>query len=74
MRQGRDPVLDRAIAIRGGLGPLAGALGVTKQAVSQWNRCPLLRVIPLSKATGIPRHEIRPDVFPPPEAEEKERG
>ena len=65
MRKTRDRALVQAIAILGGLEATGKALGVTKQAVSQWDRCPPKRVVKLSQATGIPRHQIRPDVFPP---------
>ena len=69
MRKKRARVLSQAIAILGGLEATGEALGVTKQAVSQWDECPPKRVVRLSQATGIPRHKIRPDIFPPPEAE-----
>ena len=70
MLRKRDPSLSQAIAILGGLKAVGEALGVTKQAVSQWDICPHLHVLKLEKATGIPRHEIRPDIYPPSEAAE----
>ena len=71
MRYGRDPVLGRAISFLGGLRATGKALGVSFQAVGQWNRVPARWAIPLEAATGgkITRYEIRPDIFgPPPEA------
>ena len=50
----------------GGVSALAKALGVTSQAVSQWRRVPVERVLDAEKLTGIPRHEFRPDIYPPP--------
>lgn len=49
---------------------LGREIGVTGQAISQWVRegiVPPKRVAKLSEITGIPPHEIRPDVFPPPQ-------
>jgi len=45
---------------------LADALEVTQGAVSQWmnKRVPAERVLEFEKLTGIPRHELRPDIYP----------
>lgn len=42
--------------------------GVSPQAISQWSRVPVLRVLDVERVTGIPRHELRPDIYPPPSA------
>lgn len=48
----------------GGPSALAKAIGdITSQAVSQWKRVPAERVVDVEKATGIPREELRPDIF-----------
>lgn len=48
---------------------LARLLGVSPQAVNQWvngNRpVPSRHVLAIEKATGVSRHELRPDVFGP---------
>ncbi|WP_155760620.1 transcriptional regulator [Stenotrophomonas maltophilia] len=48
---------------------LARLLGVSPQAVNQWvngNRpVPPRHVLAIEKATGVSRHELRPDVFGP---------
>ncbi len=48
---------------------LARLLGVTPQAVNQWvngNRpVPSRHVLAIERATGVSRHELRPDVFGP---------
>lgn len=43
---------------------LADELGITNSAVWQWRRVPAERVIDVEKFTGIPRHELRPDLYP----------
>jgi DNA-binding transcriptional regulator YdaS (Cro superfamily) len=47
----------------GGLGKLAAALGIRHQAFYSWRKVPAERVIAFERATGIPRHVIRPDLF-----------
>lgn len=52
---------------------LARSLGVSRQVVSEWfkSRVPAERVLDVEKATGIPRHRFRPDLYPedgPPSA------
>lgn len=65
----RDPILQKAIAAANTAQELARRLGVTPQALSQWRRIPPLRVLDVERATGIPRHELRPDIYPPPTKE-----
>lgn len=51
----------------GGPSALASQLGnLTSQAVSQWRRIPAERVLDVERITGIARHELRPDIYPPP--------
>lgn len=64
----RAPSLKQAISNAGGLGPLAASLGLTVQAVSQWEEVPPLRVIAVERVTGVSRHDLRPDLYPADEA------
>ncbi len=50
---------------RGRITRLAGALGINPAAVSQWTRVPAERVLDVEAATGIPRTDLRPDLYPP---------
>ena len=55
--------LRRAIEAAGGVQKLGNRLGVTAQAVSQWDKIPLNRVFDVERETGIPHDELRPDFF-----------
>jgi len=48
---------------------VAARLGITPQAMAQWPpRGPKAEhVRMLEELSGVPRHEIRPDIFDPPE-------
>jgi DNA-binding transcriptional regulator YdaS (Cro superfamily) len=65
----RKDALERAIKAAGGLAALAEPLGITAQAISQWDEVPPLRVLAVERATGVPRTELRPDLYPTEPAE-----
>jgi DNA-binding transcriptional regulator YdaS (Cro superfamily) len=48
---------------------LAARFGVNKTTIMRWEEghVPAERVLAVSKATGIPPHELRPDIYPAPE-------
>ncbi|UJW87920.1 helix-turn-helix domain-containing protein [Devosia sp. SL43] len=54
---------------RGRRGDLTRALKITPGALSQWSQVPATRATEVSAVTGIPLHELRPDVFPAPKSE-----
>ena len=58
--------MDRIRAHPGLQAHIARALGITRAAVCHWRRVPAERVLAVEHATGIPRHELRPDIFPHP--------
>lgn len=42
-------------------------VSVTSQAISRWKtQVPVHRVLAIEAVTGIPRHQIRPDLYPEP--------
>jgi DNA-binding transcriptional regulator YdaS (Cro superfamily) len=65
--------LTRAIKMAGGYRALARAAGVSHQSVMKWKRVPPGRVLAVEELTGIPRHVLRPDIYPPSK-EQRGRG
>lgn len=66
----KDPSIQKAIEAAGTSKELARRLGITPQALSQWKRVPPLRALLVERVTGIPRHELRPDIYPAPSQKE----
>lgn len=63
--------LNEARRRAGGNTGLSRALGgISPQAISQWRQVPARRVIEVERATGVPRHTLRPDMYPAGEAVE----
>lgn len=57
--------LDRALLAVGGAASMAKVLGISAQAVGQWEIAPPNRVLKIEEATRglVTRHDLRPDVF-----------
>jgi DNA-binding transcriptional regulator YdaS (Cro superfamily) len=47
----------------GGVGKLAALLGIKGPSLYSWRRIPAERVLQLERITGIPKEELRPDLF-----------
>ena len=62
------PILERAIASLGSQAALGKLCGVSQPAVSLWVRgkkaLPAEHVLKVEAATGISRHDLRPDLYP----------
>lgn len=64
--------LDRACKLAGGQKALADKIGTSQSQVWYWlakskkGAAPEY-VLQIEHATGVPRHELRPDVYPAPE-------
>ena len=57
----------KAAEVAGSQSALARLLGCTPQAVQKMcstGRVPAERVLDIEKATGVSRHELRPDLYP----------
>jgi DNA-binding transcriptional regulator YdaS (Cro superfamily) len=67
---------DKFPAALGGVSRVAELLQLPYQTVAAWKRrgIPPERVIAVENATGVSRHEIRPDIYPPPAAPDHARA
>ncbi|AMA57498.1 molecular chaperone TorD family protein [Bradyrhizobium sp. CCGE-LA001] len=59
----RDDGLERAIDAAGGIAQLARKIGISQPSVSTWSRVPAQRVVAVEAATGVPRNDLRPDLY-----------
>lgn len=59
----RDAI-QTAIEKAGGGAAVGRALGLTRQAIYQWTEIPPQHVLKLEEISGVPRHELRPDLYP----------
>lgn len=60
----------RAVRTAGSQARLAVAIGTNQQTIGKWlkkGRLPAEYVLPVERVTGIARHELRPDLYPPDE-------
>ena len=62
-----NEALRDAIAVAGGRRSLARLLGISHQAIYQWNEIPPKYLIRMEATTGIPRQVLRPDLYAPAE-------
>lgn len=60
--------LGKAIIAAGTASELARRLGITVQSIQQWKQIPAKRVIEIERVTGVPRKELRPDLYADAEA------
>lgn len=60
----KSEALKRAVDSVGGQAKFARLIGVTAQAVSQWDEVPPLRVLVVERISGVSRHDLRPDLYP----------
>ena len=47
----------------GGVEQVANRLGVSRQAIYQWEEIPIKRLVEFSNITRVKRSELRPDIF-----------
>lgn len=59
----RDSIIDRAVDLAGGSAALAAKLGIKQPSIYSWRRVPPHRAAAIAAITGIPRHELRPDLW-----------
>jgi DNA-binding transcriptional regulator YdaS (Cro superfamily) len=62
----REDGLEAAIEAAGGLRALARLLGITHQAILQWqerDKVPADRILDIERVTGVGRERLRPDLY-----------
>jgi DNA-binding transcriptional regulator YdaS (Cro superfamily) len=65
----KSEIIKRVVEKAGGVTPLARHLGIRMESIYSWTQIPAKRVVEVERITGIPREELRPDVFAPAAAE-----
>jgi hypothetical protein len=55
--------IQAAVTAAGGLRALARLIGISHQAILQWDKVPAERLIEIEKLTGIARERLRPDLY-----------
>jgi DNA-binding transcriptional regulator YdaS (Cro superfamily) len=58
-----DPGLARAIEAAGGVRALAAKLGISHSVIVRWKRAPARHIIRIEEVTGVPSHELRPELY-----------
>lgn len=53
----------KAIELMGGAPKVAERFGISTQAVYKWDYAPAKKVLEIEAATGVSRHQLRPDIF-----------
>lgn len=64
-----DQPLQQAYRAAGGLNRIADAVNRKPGTVCGWSRVPPEHVLVVEAVSGIPRHVLRPDLYPAPEGE-----
>lgn len=67
-RHPEETPTQRAVRLAGGQSELARAIGLSPQAVQQWvasDRISHKRYVAVARLTGVPAHELRPDLHLP---------
>jgi DNA-binding transcriptional regulator YdaS (Cro superfamily) len=70
MSESPQEALQSAVVAAGGFTALGRRLGISGEAIMQWDMVPPRRVLEVEKVTGISRFLLRPDIYPPSEAAE----
>jgi DNA-binding transcriptional regulator YdaS (Cro superfamily) len=65
--------IKKAAEAAGGVVRLSLMLGLSRGAVSQWREIPVRHLANVERITGIPRSELRPDIFGPLEVVPSQR-
>lgn len=73
-RMPRKDGLELALRATGSLSKLAEIVGVKVQSVAQWEQVPSWHCLTVEAATGVSRHDLRPDIYGPHPSPRRQRG
>jgi len=59
----KDSGLTAAIAAAGNMSKLAFLLGISPTSLLEWHRVPTHRILQVEAVTGVPREQLRPDLY-----------
>ena len=59
-------VIAAAVKREGSLSRVAKRLGISRQAIDQWEEVPPKHVLAMEEMSGVSRYEQRPDIYGPP--------
>lgn len=69
-RSSQKKAIEKAVARIGGQSETGRLVGKPQGSVWNWinvtGRCPAELVLKISEASGVPPHELRPDIYPAP--------
>ena len=63
MKRKRTTVLEQVLRHYGYVNAMSRAFGISRQAISHWDKVPMKHLARVSSETGIPRQELRPDLY-----------
>jgi len=69
----RDDGVIAAIEAVGSISELSRRLGISAQSISDWKRVPSVRVLQIEQIADVPRHVLRPDLYPLPPVRKSSR-
>lgn len=55
--------MKKAIELAGGITALAHELGIDRNGIRRWQAVPARWIIRIEHLTGVPREELRPDLY-----------
>jgi len=63
MKRNRTPTLEQVLQHYGHVNAMSRAFGLSRQAISRWDRVPMKHLARISAETGIPRQILRPELY-----------
>jgi DNA-binding transcriptional regulator YdaS (Cro superfamily) len=65
MAETPQEALENAVSLAGGFTALGRRLGISGEAIMQWDMVPPRRVLEVERVTGVAKERLRPDLYRP---------